>query len=145
MALLTLLTTTGRVHRTAGLNWGSNTRNHTTPYDAYIPLHLATLRRHPDLFLPKNEIQTILTFTWDDGTEMTGLFEGNNPDPIRNLMYPKQIASTPHKRTLGQYFRSRLGVSEGHFITLDDLNRYGRTTVDMVSIGHNHYHFDFSV
>jgi hypothetical protein len=145
MALLTLLTTSGTIHQTGGLNWGSNPNNHTRPLDAYIPIHMASIRKYHPLFAPKSLGQVIQTLTWDNGTVMQALFEGNLPDSRTGLVYPKQIASTPNKNTMGQYFRRRLGVGPTHFITLQDLQNYGRTDVDITNTGPNQYFVDFHV
>ncbi len=145
MALLTLLTTSGTIHHTAGLNWGSNPNNHTRPLDAYIPIHIGSIRKYHPLFAPKSPVQVVQTLTWDDGTVMQALFEGNITDSRTGLVYPKQIGSTPNKNTMGQYFRGRLGVGPAHFITLQDLHNYGRTDVDITATGPNQYFVDFHV
>jgi hypothetical protein len=145
MAKLTLLTTTGTVHQTGGLNWGSNPNNHTNPLDAYIPIHIGSVRRYAPLFSPKGAAQTVQTLTWDDGTVIQVLFEGSQTDSQTGLVYPKQIASTPNKNTLGRYFRMRMGLSATHRITLQDLQNYGRTNIDLISTGLNQYNADFHV
>ncbi|WP_428657698.1 hypothetical protein [Runella sp.] len=142
---ITLLTKTGQVHGTAGLNWGSNLMNHTRPYDAYIPIHIRTIRNNPGLFSPKSPQQTVITFHWDDGVVMQGLFEGNLPDKITGNLYPKQISSHPHKDTLGIYFRNRLGLAPNHRINLGDLITYGRTTVTINRIDDTNYSLDFHI
>ncbi|WP_437921506.1 hypothetical protein [Sphingobacterium sp. LRF_L2] len=145
MAKLTLLTTKGTVHNAAGVNWGGNSSNHTTPFDAYIPLHIATIRRNAGLIPPKRAGGHRIQITWDDGTVMSCLLEGNLPDSRTNLVYPKQISSTPNKNTLGLYLRNRMGLAAVHFITLADLNNYGRTDVDLVLVGPDQYTADFHV
>lgn len=77
---ITLLSSNGKVHKKAGLNWGSNPNNHTTPIDAYIPIHIKTVRNNPGLFDKKGVNQTVITLHWDDGTNMDVLFEGNGAD-----------------------------------------------------------------
>jgi hypothetical protein len=145
MANLTLLTANGLIHKTGGLNWGSNILNHTTIYDAYIPIHIGTIRNNPGFFPPVSPVQTIITLNWDDGVTMTGLFEGTFIDSITGVRYPKQISSTPNKRTLGLYFRKRLGLLPTDLITLNHLHSYGRNDVDMIQTGINQYSMDFSV
>ncbi|WP_231426985.1 restriction endonuclease PLD domain-containing protein [Pedobacter sp. Leaf250] len=143
MARITLLTVQGTVHNTGGLNWGSNPENHTRPLDAYIPIHIATIRANPGLFPAKTPNQTIKTLTWDDGRVMQVLFEGNQEDSNTGVIYPKQISSTPEKNVLGSYLRSRLGVSPTHRITLADLQLYGRATIDIIQTGPDQYAVDF--
>lgn len=140
MPEITLLTADGKMHHTAGLNWGSNALNHTRPYDSYIPIHIDTVDAHPGLFYPKPVVQQVITFHWDDGTVMHGLFEGNG-----SRGYPKQIASTPSKDILGKYLRARLGLPANRRISIDDLNAYGRTTVTIERIDDLNYTLDFSI
>jgi hypothetical protein len=140
MPKITLLTATGQMHRTGGLNWGSNAVNHTRPYDSYIPIHIGTIRANPGLFYPKPAVQQIINFHWDDGTVMEVLFEGNGPHG-----YPKQIASAHHKDILGKYFRNRLGLPNNRRIQMQDLINYGRTTVTIDRIDDLNYSLDFSV
>ncbi|MCK5028142.1 MAG: NgoFVII family restriction endonuclease [Bacteroidales bacterium] len=137
---ITLLDANGNVHEIAGLNWGSNLQNHTTPIDAYIPIHIETIRRNPGLFDKKGPQQTIITLHWDDRTEMQVLFEGNGTDD-----YPKQISSHPYKNTMGAYLRQRIGVANNEIITMDHLNNYGRTTVTIQRIDATNYNIDFHV
>ncbi len=78
---------------------------------------------------------------------MTGLLEGSRKVKIDGISseYPKQIATTPSKALLGRYLRERIGVSEGKAITMADLERYGRKTIDVTLQGEGIYYFDFSV
>lgn len=145
MVDITLLTTTGHVHNTAGLNWGSNPLNHTTPIDAYIPIHINTIRNNPGLFSPKSPQQNVITFHWDDGVVMQVQMEGNLPDSRTGIIYPKQISSHPQKNTLGRYFRQRLGRTPTERITMQHLINYGRSTVSISRIDSNNYNLDFHV
>lgn len=140
MPELTLLTKTGRIHGTGGLNWGSNALNHTRPYDSYIPLHISTIRANPGLIDLKPPVQVTMNFHWDDGVIMQGIFEGNGPNG-----FPKQISSRPSKDILGIYFRNRLGLPNNRRINLQDLINYGRTTVTMTRIDATNYSLDFHV
>lgn len=145
MAKLTLLTTRGNVHNAAGVNWGANPNNHTTPLDAYIPLHINTIRSNPGLIPVKLNGGHRIQITWDDGVVMDCLFEGNINDMYTNSIYGKQISSTPHKNTLGRYLRNRMGLGLSHFITLADLQHYGRTDIDLFLVSPGIYTADFSV
>lgn len=139
MPEITLLRVDGQMHNTGGLNWGSNALNHTRPYDSYIPIHIGFIRANPGLIDTKLAVQRIINFHWDDGVDMQVLFEGNGPDG-----YPKQIASTPSKDTLGRYFRSRLGLPANRRISYEDLINYGRTTVTINRVDELNYNVDFS-
>lgn len=140
MPEITLLTATGVMHQTGGLNWGSNALNHTRDYDSYIPIHIATIRDNPGLFDVKSPIQQIITFHWDDGVKMEVLFEGNGPNG-----YPKQISSAHHKDILGKYLRDRLGLPHTRRVSLQDLKNYGRTTITINRIDATNYEIDFHV
>lgn len=146
MIQLTLLTKSGSVHNAGGLNWGFSSRAHVRPFDAYIPLHIGTIRRNISFFTNRVGSNTVLNFTWDDGTQMCGLFEGTQINRQDGLIYPKQISSHPHKDELGTYFRRRLGILDpNRKIQLEDLISYGRTDVTIDHIAGNNYSLDFSV
>lgn len=111
---MTLLGIDGEVQNAAGLNWGQNPSNHTTPNDAYIPIRAQHIRDYPNFFQPKqlNPQHTdtrgrmqrhndSIEIIWDDGTTMEGLLEGSQP--INGIIYPKQISSFPEKSQLGEY------------------------------------------
>ena len=145
MPILTLLTTTGTVHQAGGLNWGYSEIAHVRRFDAYIPIHIGTIRSNLDFFRSRDLTNTVLTFIWDDGTEMSGMFEGTQVNLEDGLTYPKQISSHPHKDILGRYIRSRLGVPEDRRITLEDLINYGRTDISIEHISDNRYSLDFHI
>ena len=142
MARQTLLTTKGLVHKVGGLNWGSNSTNHTRLLDAYIPIHASTIKTNIGLIPQKNAFQHVVLH-WDDGIIMDGLFEGTYIERSTGLIYPKQISSFPHKNTLGIYFRRRLGIVGNRPIIMADLNAYRRSHVDIIHLGANNYSIDF--
>ena len=144
MPLISLLDSNQMVHLRGGLNWGFSNA-HVRRYDAYIPIPIKTIRENLDLFKNRGQRNTILRFIWDDGSQMLGRFEGTRINKEDGLMYPKQIASYPHKSILGQYFRKRLNVQENRRITMNDLTIYGRMDIDITQIGINTYRIDFSV
>lgn len=63
----------------------------------------------------------------------------------REKLNGKGIYSVQEKSSFGEYFRNRLGLPNGAFITKDDLLRYGRTDVDFYKIDEENYFMDFSV
>jgi hypothetical protein len=145
MPKLTLLSARGNVHNTGGINWGSNSKNHTRKFDAYIPLHLGTIRKNHPFFSPKKPTNTLVKFTWDDGYIMHGKFEGSAFNSHDNQWYPKQISSSPIKDSLGRYLRKRMGISSSRKILMSDFTSYGRTDVDIVQISPSEYLLDFHV
>ena len=147
----------------SGINWGlaKLTGSHVNINDAYIRIGSDLIEHYPDMFPKKQECPSDgnqvgrtghrhndnIEILWDDGTTMTGLLEGsvskrNNGKTER---YPKQISSSPSKAELGRYIRKRMGVKEGYRITFQDLQAYGRTTIDVSLQGDGIYYFDFSV
>jgi hypothetical protein len=46
---------------------------------------------------------------------------------------------------LGEYFRNRLGLPNGAFVTKADLDRYGRTDVVFYKFDDEEYLMDFSI
>ena len=153
---MTLLGIDGEVQNAAGLNWGQNPSNHTTPNDAYIPIRAQHIRDYPNFFQPKqlNPQHTdtrgrmqrhndSIEIIWDDGTTMEGLLEGSQP--INGIIYPKQISSFPEKSQLGEYIRNRIGVPLGQPVRKHHLERYGRTDIEISLLGEGVFKFDFSV
>lgn len=148
-----------QVPASSGLNWGMAKLNgsHVNIDDAYIAIPAEAIEIFPNLFPkkqaePKN-INNIkrrghrdndpIDIIWDDGTTMTGLLEGTRN--VGNYEYPKQIATTPSKSILGKYLRTRMNISSGKQISLQDLDNYGRRTIDISLQGEGVYFFDFSV
>lgn len=153
---MSLLANNGEVQNAAGLNWGQNPRNHTTPNDAYIAIRTRYIRDFPNLFQPKQinpmhidnrgrmqRHNDSVEIIWDDGLTMEGLLEGSQP--IDEITYPKQISSFPSKAQLGEYIRTRIGVPLGQPVRRHHLERYGRTDIRISLLGDGVYKFDFSV
>lgn len=126
----------------SGLNWG-NANAHVNTGDAYIPIRKGDISKHPAIFPVVNQGQAIINVTWDDGTEMTCLFEGTQD--INGVIYPKQISSYNDKSILGHYLRKRIGVSVTAIVTDAELARYGRTHIDITKNDDGTFFFDFSV
>jgi hypothetical protein len=103
--------------------------------------------------------------SWDDGTEMQMLLEGNQT--VDGVIYPKQISTYKNKAEVGIYLRKRIGEKIGldltipeelsktefranadlykdKLITREMLDKYGRTSITIKLIGDSTYYFDFS-
>jgi len=144
----------GKVPEKSGLNWG-NSSAHTKLGDAYIALRKQYICEYPLMFPPK-QIQPLkytdgakqtrqndaVEFIWDDGTIMEGLLEGTQE--VKGVLYPKQICSSPKKNILGCYLRHRLGVPLDHIITYEDLEKYGKSYVEISLQSEGVYYLDFS-
>ncbi len=153
-----LLNNKGLVSKKSGLNWG-HSNGHVSLGDAYIAISKDYIHLFPNLFPAKkyvninnpesegkpNRENDTIELIWDDGERMLALLEGQQLDKTTNLIYPKQLSSSPQKSILGKYLRKRLDVSLNHVITKADLKRYGRDNIDISLIGDGVYYMDFSV
>lgn len=150
-----LLDRKGIVPKSSGLNWGLSS-GHTADGDAYIKISKSDIVKKSSIFPPKqligtrtkeggkpNRVNDAVEFIWDDGEIMEGLLEGTQE--VDGVPYPKQICSSPKKNILGLYLRKRLGVDTTTLITTADLERYGRTTIDISLQSEGVYYLDFSV
>lgn len=129
MRSLSLVDRTGAVPARSGLNWGQ--RGGREPNQAYIniPADLGRSGFFPD----RNVVFTVIT---DDDKQLICVRAQDNG---------KGLHSTLNNSLLGEYFRHRLGLPNGSFVTLADLLRYGRTDVDFYKIDDETYFLDFSV
>ncbi|SHL15390.1 restriction endonuclease PLD domain-containing protein [Alicyclobacillus tolerans] len=124
-----LLDRNGNLPATSGLNWGQ--REGRERNQAYIRLTADIY--HSDFFPPVGVHFTVQT---DDHRVLICTRAQQNGKAIH----------TPHNNSLlGEYFRNRLGLANGAFITKEDLIRYGRTDVDFYKIDDETYVMDFSV
>lgn len=117
----------------SGLNWGQ--RKGRNPNQAYIPLPIKVARSG---FFPVEPIDAPPHFSvvTDDKRQLILRIEQQNQ---------KAIATPLSNALLGEYFRNRLGLAFGSYVTRADLERYGRTDVKFVKLDSEHYYMDFSV
>ncbi len=125
---LSLVTRTGEPGRRSGLNWGQ--RRGRDPNQAYIPLPSKIARSG---FFPLEERH--FTAITDNQRQLTLRVEQQND---------KAIATPVRNSDLGEYFRNRLGLANGAFVTRADLDRYGRTGVKFVKLDDETFFMDFS-
>ena len=121
-----------RMHDRSGLNWGQRPEYSREPNQAYIPVPKSIHDQHPDFFPPKDQEFTMLT---DDGESFVCVMAQDNRKAIETR-YDNSI--------LGRYFRKRLNVSLGSYITLGDLEKYGRKSLSIYKIGSDLFFFDYS-
>lgn len=126
---LTLVKEDGEVPARSGLNWGQ--REGREPNQAYIniPAEIGRSGFFPD----RHETFTVVT---DDKKQFIC---------VRAQDSGKGIHTTLNNSLLGEYFRFRIGLSNGKFITKQDLLKYGRTDVTFYKIDEENYLMDFSV
>ncbi len=122
---------TGDIQNVGGLNWGQ--RAGRDPNQAYIQLPPEVYRS--DFFPVRGTHFTVVT---DDSktficTRAQKSEEGH-------------AIETPHNNALlGEYFRNRMGLSNGEFISRQLMERYGRTDVTFYKFDDENYYMDFSV
>lgn len=125
---LSLLTRTGTVGKRSGLNWGQ--REGRNPNEAYIPVPRDVSSSG---FFPNNGQQ--FTVQTDDHKSLILRLEQDGD---------KALATPLSNSLLGEYFRGRLGLGNGQFVSLQDLERYGRHDVTFTKIDEEQFYMDFS-
>ena len=123
-----LMENTSAIHNRGGLNWGQ--RGKREKNQAYIPLNAEAQKSG---FFPSRG--DYFTLTTDDGK----VFQC-----VRAQAHGKAIETYGDNSELGRYFRQRLGVADGVFVTKSDLKRYGRTNVTFYKIDDENFVMDFS-
>ena len=126
---LSLITRTGEPGVRSGLNWGQ--RPHRNPNEAYIPLPSRIARS--GFFPLENQHFTAIT---DDRHQLILRVEQQND---------KAITTPARNSDLGEYFRNRLGLGNGEFVTRAALDAYGRTDIAFVKLDEETYYMDFSI
>lgn len=120
----------GTLPQRSGLNWGQRPDEGRDPDQAYIRLPADISRTD---FFPSRPLHFIVQT--DDGKILTCSRAQDNGKAIH----------TPHNNSLiGQYFKNRLGLSEGAVVKKEHLLSYGRTDVDFYKIEDETYYMDFS-
>lgn len=117
------------VPATSGINWGQ--RDNRERNQAYIAIPASIYRT--TFFPPIAQPFTVLT---DDGMRFTF---------VRAQENGKALHTTDNNSILGLYLRQRIGVPSGAYVTLQDLERYGRTSVTISRINDSLFFLDFSV
>lgn len=126
---LSLLTKRCDVGAKSGLNWGQ--RKGRNRNEAYIHLPAKIARTG---FFPLNK-QHFTVVTDDGHTLLLRVEQQNN----------KAITTPLSNAQLGEYFRNRLGLQNGAFVSKQDLLNYGRMDVTFYRIDNEQYFMDFHV
>ena len=116
------------VPKTSGLNWGQRPGREQNQAYLPVPAYIQRCSFFPDIGEP-------FLMECDDGE----IFKC-----VRAQANGKAIHTTSNNSLLGLYFRKRLGVSPGYMVTIDHLNRYGRSSVDVSFINSHKFFLDFS-
>lgn len=128
--LLTTVDNPRKIHTTGGLNWGQRPGRERN--QAYIPVSKKLHNANPGFFPKNKEEFTLLT---DDGENFVCVMAQENN---------KAIETCHDNSILGKYFRNRLGVPLGEFVTIKHLDDYGRNYVTVYKINDETYFMDFS-
>lgn len=126
---LSLLARGGETGKKSGLNWGQRTGRN--PNQAYIGLPIKIARTG---FFPLGKRH--FTVVTDDGHQLIMRVEQEND---------KAITTPLSNALLGEYFRNRLGLSNGEYVWKQHLDNYGRTDVKFYKFDDEQYYMDFSV
>lgn len=126
---LSLITRTGEPGKRSGLNWGQ--RPGRNPNEAYISLP-SKIAKSGFFPLEKRHFTAIT----DDRHQLILRIEQQND---------KAITTPARNSDLGEYFRNRLGLANGAYVTRENLDRYGRTDVVFLKLDEETYYMDFSV
>ena len=126
---LSLITRSGEPGKRSGLNWGQ--RPGRNPNEAYISLP-SKIAKSGFFPLEKRHFTAIT----DDRHQLILRIEQQND---------KAITTPARNSDLGEYFRNRLGLANGAYVTRADLVNYGRTNVVFMKLDDETYYMDFSV
>ena len=127
----------GQVHNSAGLNWGFRGRPgyNRNLNEAYI--QIGSQSRDDAFFPPAPNRFTVIT---DDGLRFEAV-RAQKSEAGDAIETPPPEGNS----LLGAYFRRRIGIADGTFVTRDHLERYGRTDVEFCKIDEETFFMDFSV
>ena len=143
---ISFLTRSGQTPKTDGLNWGQPVGTKRRPfYDEYRPSMDQACLKFPKKaqdanFVPwlgnGHENKITFSLTTDDGHTFTYCRrQGQNG---------KQISTDSEQFKIGQYFRKRLGLNLGEFVTKEHLEEYGRTDYTLHKVDDETFILDFS-
>lgn len=126
---VSFLDNAGQMPERSGLNWGQ--REGREPNQAYIRIPASIYSTD---FFPA--IGTRFTLLTDDDQSFIC---------VRAQANGKAIETPQNNSILGRYFRQRLGMEPGAFVSLEAIQNHGRTSVDFYKIDEETYFMDFSV
>lgn len=121
-----------RIHASSGLNWGHRPENkyNREKNQAYIPIPRRIAQS--GFFPPAKQHFSVIT---SDGF----------PFVCRVAQDGDKAIETPNDNSeLGRYFRSRLGIADGAFVNLEDLDRFGNRYVKFTKINEEEYYMEFN-
>lgn len=117
----------GETHQRGGLNWGQ--REGREPNQAYIPIPSTVAKSN---FFPAKGVHFQVT-TGDGQAFICTIAQGGD----------KALETPFDNSILGKYFRQRLGLEPGSFVTAEDLKRFGANAIRVSRIDDESYRLDF--
>ncbi len=120
---------TRETHKRSGLNWGQRPGRDQNQAYIPVPMNIARSGFFPNIAVP-------FTVRTDDGQSFV---------MVKAQQGGKALETNENNAILGAYFRRRLGVASGDYVTADHLRRYGRTDVTFNKNDNGDYFLDFSV
>lgn len=126
---ISLLDRRGRLPARSGLNWGQRPEQNRDPDQAYLSIK-GDARREG--FLPEKKFT--FTLVTDDNVTMDCTVQQDGR---------KAISTTNDNSILGLYFRNRLRLKSGDFITEKHLEKYGRSDFLLRKLDDETFYLDF--
>lgn len=117
----------GETHHRSGLNWGQ--REGREPNQAYIPIPAQIARMK---FFPPKGVHFQVTTNDGEAFMCTIAQDGD-----------KALETPFDNSILGKYFRHRLGLELGSYVSVEDLNRFGANAIKVSRIDNESYQLDF--
>lgn len=131
---ISLLDRSGDVPARSGLNWGLGGGRARNRYEAYIRLPKSVLPSASYIFGSIKE-GTVVAANTHDGRTLLLRLQGTQSDGAEGVV-AKQISTLGENKALGEWLvRDCLGITDGRAVTLADLRRYGRTTIEFYRTG----------
>lgn len=130
---ISFLSSEGIVPVKSGLNWGQRLvkGKQRELNQTYLPIRKSATKEG---FLP--EFEFTFTMLTDSGDSLDCTVQQGGR---------KAVSTTDSNSILGKYIRQRIGVDDGSLITVEDLERYGRTDFVLSKIDDETFLFDMSV
>lgn len=133
----------GRLPAVSGLNWGQRFEKRKDKRTGEIKL---VEREKNQAYLSLKKESRNEGFLPEKGYTFSLITDdGNYFDCVVAQDSRKAIETTNNNSELGKYIRNRLGLPIGSFVTVEDLERYGRTDYTLEKINEETFLLDLSV